>query len=385
VVGSEERAHQSSVAIQRIAELLEGDSDLANRLLRLRQFARTVRTAEYHITNACNIRCKGCWFFEYDFDHKVRERTSLADWRAFAEEQRRLGVTAALIIGGEPSLFLDRIALFVDCMPYVSVSSNGLRQFPLAGFEKVTIAISVFGGGTLDDSIRGVRPNGSRFDGLFTEALKNYRNDERAIFIFALAADGMRFIEETVERIADNGNRVTFNYYSSYGTPTPLCSSTQESRLLDEALRVREKHPDAVVCHPYYIRTLISGKTDWGQFGYEVCPSISVSNPVHRDRIANGNPVLPGFNSYAADAEGLNFCCTSGHCDGCRDSQAVYSWLLVSLSKFLGSKESLRTWVEIAESYWRQFVWSPYHVPLQPASGHGSSLGVSSVRSFPLG
>ena len=70
----------------------------------------------------------------------------------------------------------------------------------------------------------------------------------------------------------------------------------------------------------------------------------------------NGNPVLPGFAAYAADAKTLNFCCTSGHCESCRDSQAVYSWLLVSLPHFLDSKERLRTWVDVAEGYWRQFV-----------------------------
>jgi len=38
----------------------------------------------------------------------------------------------------------------------------------------------------------------------------------------------------------------------------------------------------------------------------------------------------------------------------------MYSWLMVSLAHFLDSTESLREWVEMAESYWRQFVWSPY-------------------------
>ena len=75
----------------------------------------------------------------------------------------------------------------------------------------------------------------------------------------------------------------------------------------------------------------------------------------------NGNPILPVFNTWSADLQTVKFCCTSGHCDGCRDSQAVFSWLLVSLERFLESRDSLRTWVEIAESYWSQFYWSPYH------------------------
>jgi len=27
---------------------------------------------------------------------------------------------------------------------------------------------------------------------------------------------------------------------------------------------------------------------------------------------------------------------------------------------FLRSREALQIWVELAENYWRQFVWSPY-------------------------
>ena len=110
-----------------------------------------------------------------------------------------------------------------------------------------------------------------------------------------------------------------------------------------------------------HIRTMITGESHWGSFGYENCPSISVGHPAHRERLVNGRPYLPLFNTWSADLKTLKFCCTSGHCNGCRDSQAVLSWLLVSLHHFLGNATMLETWIGIAESYWRQFYWSPYH------------------------
>jgi hypothetical protein len=79
--------------------------------------------------------------------------------------------------------------------------------------------------------------------------------------------------------------------------------------------------------------------------------------------LRNGKPSLPLFNTYSADLKTLNFCCTSGHCSGCRDSQAVSSWLLVSARDFMVSKAALETWVGFAESYWSQFIWSPYRQP----------------------
>jgi len=350
----------------RIADLA-GDPALAARLARLRRFSRGIRTSEYHVTNACNLRCRGCWFFAYDYDQATRDARPLEAWRAFAQAQAERGVTSALLIGGEPTLHPERVAAFVEHMPYVTVSSNGLRELPRQGFERVQVALTLFGGGDLDDDLRGWRPSGRRISGLFDQALRQYKDDPRVCFIYALAGEGLPHIEPTVRRIRDNGNRVTFNYYSRYGEGDPL-RRDEEGRLLEEALRVRELHPETVLSHPYYLRALLTGRTGWGEFGYASCPSISVDHPAHAARLKNGNPVLPGFNAYASDLETVQFCCTSGHCEGCRDSQAVYSWLLTNVKHFLGSPELLRTWVEVAESYWSQFVWSEYHRAGVPAA-----------------
>jgi hypothetical protein len=366
--------NESSLS-DRLTTLLEGDERLARRLIDLRTFSKRVRSAEYHLTNACNIRCKGCWFFEYAFDDATKEEISLDRWHEFARAEHDRGVTGALLIGGEPTLFTERVRAFVELMPYVTISSNGLRALPREGFENVNVALTLFGGGPLDDSLRGHSPSGRRKSGLFQTALDNYRNDDRAIFIYALTSDSLPYITETVRLIADNGNQVTFNYYSDYGSPAATSESADQSELLDAALAARDGYPEAVACHPYFIETLIHGKTPFGTFGYDVCPSISVDHPAHSGRIRNGNPVLPGFNAWAADTKTLNFCCTSGRCEGCRDSQAVYSWLMVSMQSFLQSKAELETWVDIAESYWRQFVWSPYH---RRATGRSSDLGAHS-------
>lgn len=344
----------------RVAELLSGRTDLAERLHRLRHVGRTVRACEIHLTNTCNIRCKGCWYFEGGFDD-VRELTDLGEIRAFAQRLHDEGITQATLIGGEPTLVPKRIEPFVELLPYLTISTNGLRRMPMAGFEQAALAVSLFGGGPLDDDLRAIRVNGSKFTGLFDTALKNYRDDPRVMFIYALADTGLPYMEETVRKIADNGNIVTFNYYSEHGTADPLWVDT-ESRILHEAMRVKELYPETVVSHPYFINALITGKTHWGgTFGYDVCPSISVDLPVHADRVSNGNPVLNGFAVWGADYKTQQFCCTSGDCHGCRDSQAVYSWLVVSMSHFLGSVEQLELWLDVAESYWRQWHWSPFH------------------------
>lgn len=339
-----------------ILHILGGDHVYLQRWLRLRALTRKIRTSEYQITNACNLRCKGCWFFEYDFDHRTSDAKDRDSLHTFLTKERGRGVNAALVIGGEPTLFPHRVAAFVDHMDYVTVATNGLKKLPTQGFEQVALLVALFGGSRLDDELRAVRPGGRRFTGLLRESLRNYRQDPRAFYLFAITEDGIDQIEEAVERIRDNGNRLHFSFYSKYDGDDPL-RLEDGKRLLDTALRVKQLYPDTVASHPYYIETMITGRSHWSKFGYQVCPSISVDHPDHAERLENGNPFLPGFNTWAADLETVNFCCTSGHCDGCRDSQAVFSWLLTNVHRFRKNKQLLKTWIEIAESFWSQYVW----------------------------
>lgn len=344
----------------RLLRMLRDHPELAARFARVRRFGNSVRTSEVHVTNACDLRCVGCWFYKYEFERRTREEHRPSVWNEFIKRQAASGITHQLLIGGEPTLYPDRIAAFAEVIKYLTISTNGIRALPRAGFEQVAIAISVFGGDKYDDRLRGIRANGERIGGLFQGALDNYRDDERAVFVYAVSAETLDCIDDTIIRIEDNGNKVTFNYYISHNGLKDV-QSEGEKRLLEKALNARQAHPETVLCNEEFIATLISGRSEFGVFGYEVCPSVSSLHPVHERRRKNGKPVLPNFNSYAADLESLNFCCTSGQCSTCRDSQAVYSWLLLSVRHYMRSVEGIRRWVEIAESYWRHFVWSPFH------------------------
>jgi organic radical activating enzyme len=348
-----------------LLQLLDGDVGYLERYRRVTGLSRRVRSSEYLLTNACNIRCQGCWFFLNDFDKKSRELTSVEEVRAFAERERARGINYAIIIGGEPALIPDRVAAFLEVMEYVTISTNGLKPFPRQGFERLAVQISLFGGGSLDDELRAIKPGGAKFTGLFDQALRNYQDDPRACFVYAITEDGIEYIADTVRRIHENGNRVSFNFYSKYNKDEPL-RMQNEPRLVEEALRVQALYPGTVLSHPYFIRTLITGESHWGSFGYDVCPSVSVDHADNAERVANGNPVLPRFNAYAADCKTLNLCCTSGHCEDCRDSQAMLSWMMVSFDRFRENSNSVKTWIEVSESYWRQFIWASFDQPTAP-------------------
>ena len=340
-----------------LLRLFADSPDYITKYERVRDISSRVTVSEYHLTNACNIRCDGCWFFEFDFDKETKENTKINTLDRFLETENARGINAALVIGGEPTLFPARLESYKKRMDYLTISTNGLKALPVEGFEDVAVLISVFGGGELDDKIRAIKPNGDRFTGLLDSALRNYRYDPRACFIYAVTEDGLDYIEPTVKKIHENGNRVSFNYYSKYGSSDPLYQS-DGSRLIDRLMNVKEKYPKAVLSTPYYIQTMVTGKSHWGEFGYNTCPSISVDHPNNQSRLKNGAPVLPKFNTWAPDLQTINLCCTSGHCENCRDSQAVFSWLLVNMARFRRDPDLLKTWIDLSESYWKQFIWS---------------------------
>ena len=76
-----------------------------------------IRSSIYDVTNRCNLRCKGCFFYSSD-EHTVgEEETDLAKWEAFVEAEKRRGVNLAILIGGEPTLCLDRTEAFYKRLP----------------------------------------------------------------------------------------------------------------------------------------------------------------------------------------------------------------------------------------------------------------------------
>ena len=268
---------------------MDDSKDMKARFKAVRNEARETRASLYHLTNQCNLRCKGCWFFENEFDVASDELNDTSRLEARVKDEAGRGVNAPLLIGGEPALHLDRIRIFRKHMPKVSVSTNGLRRIPIEGFEDITIAISVFGGGPLDDELRAIGPNGKRFAGLFDKALLNYRNDERAGFVYAVSIDGIAYIEDTVRKIQDDGNRLLFNHYSPYDVAGPLRRRGEE-QLLDVLLELKAKYPETVASHPYYLAALMRGETAWGTFDHTSCPSVSEAHPQNATRCTSGWP-----------------------------------------------------------------------------------------------
>ena len=71
-----------------------------------------IRSSIYDVTNQCNLRCKGCFFFSSNEHQAAREEMDIKKWEAFIDREKERGVNLAILIGGEPTLYLDRVEAF---------------------------------------------------------------------------------------------------------------------------------------------------------------------------------------------------------------------------------------------------------------------------------
>jgi molybdenum cofactor biosynthesis enzyme MoaA len=60
------------------------------------------------ITHVCNLRCTGCYFFAEEMD-RYKAPSDEAEFDRFIAAERARGTNFVTIVGGEPSLALDRV------------------------------------------------------------------------------------------------------------------------------------------------------------------------------------------------------------------------------------------------------------------------------------
>ena len=59
-----------------------------------------IRSSIYDVTNRCNLRCKGCFFFSSGEHKAAQEEMDLTRWETFIDKEMARGVNLAILIGG---------------------------------------------------------------------------------------------------------------------------------------------------------------------------------------------------------------------------------------------------------------------------------------------
>jgi len=300
-----------------------------------------IKSISLDLDQECNIRCTGCYYFSEGMDVSKTPNDE-SEFDAFIERELERGTNFVTVVGGEPSMRLDRLKKIYDNFK-MNVSTNGIIPIPKNGFEKMPIGVSIWGDHKTDVALRG---NGKR--DIFSIALKNYRADPRAFWYYTVSAGNAHEIEEVVNQCVANGNRILFNFYSDISN----VGGTMDHRkgfgtVRKEIDKVIGRYPNYIYLSSYLTNVISTGKLYDQEWGYNVCTTISTDNPINADRLKNGNPFSPHFRAYNADFKTTRRCCVGieRSCDSCFDVWNHFSWVMLNMKKHLGSKQEFTNWL----------------------------------------
>jgi len=308
----------------------------------------SVRPIVVDVTHKCNLRCKGCYFFAEDMDKHKPPREE-EDFDKFIEQERTRGTNYMTVVGGEPALRLARLKKLHDnfhILPY----TNGAIPIPRVGFEKLNIAVSLWGGHETDKALRG-----NDKDDVFEASLKNYKDDPRAVWYYTTTPGNAHEVMPVVEEIVANGNYIMFSFYEDHDhLGAGFDHRSGFERVRQEILRAIEKYPDRILTTAYLAEVATTNKLYDLQWGYDVCPAVSADNPRNAGRIQNGNVYSRHMRCYMPDLKTTRRCPVGEDhdCSACYNVFARLTWILINSQLHLKTKAEFERWIGTAYTFY---------------------------------
>lgn len=309
-----------------------------------------IRSSIYDVTNRCNLRCKGCFFFSSGEHEAAREETDITKWEAFVESEMDRGVNLAILIGGEPTLCLDRVEAFYRKLP-TFCATNGIIKVPRDRFPDMMVGISLWGDEEDEKLLRG--------KDAFSISSKNYAGDPYTYYLYTLTPNQLGKTQRVIQKIHDAGLKVHMQLLSNdegvdgfHWKPEELVDIRSE---MDAMLGA---YPSTVISSKYYHKLITTGEMLGRPFGWMECPSVTAP-------LDNRDPQpkrLTNFIRWASDLQTMHRCCTSEtrDCSTCKDGAAHMSWVMVNKRAHMRSTEDLQNWVEIYEMFAKLYQFIPW-------------------------
>ena len=239
----------------------------------MRAYRRRVRRGElfppflfFALTDACNLRCRGCWIGNENCQSRELTREQVDQMIKIG---RHHGSYFYTLLGGEPMLYGDIWSIVErhrDC--YFQIISNGLFFDDAAAdrirrLGNVTPLVSIDGPEEINDQRRG--------QGVFREAMAGLDRLRERKILYGVATTlttanlASALTDEYVEQFVDRGAMYLWYYgFRPVGAdPSPELCMTQEQMLYfrRRLLELRRKHPIILI------------DTYWDAQGQAVCPA----------------------------------------------------------------------------------------------------------------
>jgi len=309
-----------------------------------------IRSSIYDVTNKCNLRCKGCFFFSSDEHKAAAEEMDTQKWEAFIDREMDRGVNLAILIGGEPTLYLDRVEAFYKRLP-TFCATNGLIKIPRDRFPDMMLGISLWGDEADEKILRG--------KDTFSISSKNYEGDPHVYYLFTLTPKQIGKIENIIRKIRDIGLKVHLQLLSNdEGVDGFSWQPEQLEAIRFEMDDMLDRYPETVISSKYYHEIITTGKMLGRSFGWNECPS--VTQPL--DTRDPQPKRLIEFIRWASDLNTMHRCCTSEtrDCSSCKDGAAHMSWVMVNKRAHIRTTRDLQNWIEVYEMFAKLYQFIPW-------------------------
>lgn len=318
----------------RFSDIL-ADPEIKDRWEKVRQYF-FLRESTYDMTNRCNIRCDGCYYYEGEKQF-AEENTDLTAWHHLLEREKARGITYVVLAGAEPSLVPERCRACYDVIPLGAIASNGLRRIPSdVGYR---IHISVWGN---DQSSARIRNAGH----MLRRQLNNYREDPRAVFVYTFTRENIDEINEVMDVLTKTSCRVTFNMFSApVGYNGPLRHNEMSLRRVRKTVTgLMKACPDHVLFSLYNVA---AHTHDLGLHDLYGCsyPRMNPSTAVGLGR---------SFRQYRADLtwdRTVACCVPDTDCNDCRHYAAGSAVVTARLFRHATDPERFKAWLDYVDTY----------------------------------
>lgn len=346
-------------AVRRIAEFGASNPAIRERYNNAKRIVRVFRKpAFYEITQRCNLKCEGCYYFEGSLGVPVQEQGSLEVWEDFFAAEAKRGVSIAYFVGAEPALEQERLIAASRHFQYGNIGTNGtVKLDPAIPYR---VAISMWGGD--DDTDRKMRGAS-----VFKKAFKNYRGDPRALVYYTLSRWNLGSVRTIAEMCRDNGLPLTFNLYSP--TVTYLNKLAEGHVNDDKFFRVSQRDDTPMFTDENLKQARHTVRDLMEEFPETVLYSKSYNDwstkpgglhDIDENGLAYhcGSRITAGMNYYGSNLmQQTPKCCTPDlDCSQCRIMSGGWSTKLQPDVNDLADIGAFTKWLEIVEAIERIFV-----------------------------
>ena len=295
-----------------------------------------LRESTYDMSNRCNIRCEGCYYFQGD-KQSADENLNPADWQQLMEAEKERGITFVVLAGAEPSYVPGLCKTCYDTIPLGCIASNGLMVLPRE--IDYRIHISVWGNDRTSLKIRKAK-------NMLARQMENYRDDPRAIWVYTFTPVNIDEAREVTETLAADNQQITFNMFSAPVGYDGHLRHTAETLGRTRAVmsELLAEFPDTVIFSPYNIvaHTHRQGLHDLFSCSY---PRMNPSTDIGLGR---------SFRQYRTDLKwdrAAACCVPDTDCDDCRHYAAGSAVVTARMYRHATSPQHFSAWLDYVDTY----------------------------------